>query len=110
VQWIERAGNVVQHCRPIGRELLEHQALSQCGIAQPGEAVVSLPHVGPTCILQLTCEPLPTVDADLDAEREPRLDAGIHEPEARVYVVLVQVQALASQAKGPWSLVLGPWS
>ena len=46
-------------------------------------------------------EPHATGEADLDGEREPRLDAGVQEAEARMQEVLVQVQALARPKPEP---------
>ncbi len=58
-------------------------------VAQSGEAVVSPPEIGPTCPPAADVRATPILDADLDAEREPRPDAGIDEAKARMYVVLV---------------------
>jgi hypothetical protein len=40
-------------------------------------------------------QPLPAVEADLDGERKPGLDAGVHEAGHRVDLVMIQMQALA---------------
>ena len=40
-------------------------------------------------------QPLPSVHADLDAERQPGLDAGTHEAEPWMDLIVVKVQALA---------------
>src|SRR5207244_12160858 len=41
-------------------------------------------------------QPLAAVEADLDRERKPGLDARMHEAEQRMDLVVVQVQALAA--------------
>src|SRR3974390_820707 len=40
-------------------------------------------------------EPLAAIHADIDAEGEPGLDAGVHKAEDRMNLVVVQVEALA---------------
>jgi hypothetical protein len=41
------------------------------------------------------CQPFPSVEADLNGEREPSLDAGIEKAEDRMYLVVVEEQAFA---------------
>jgi len=46
-------------------------------------------------VVHLAGQPFPAVQADVDVEGEPGLDAGVHEAEDRVDLVVVQMQALA---------------
>ena len=94
------SSDLVEGSRPVGAQLLVHQALCELGVLQPREAVVgALERRAPAG--EFPGQPLPTVDADLDVEREPRLDAGVHEAEVRVQEVLVEVQALARDQSEP---------
>ena len=53
-------------------------------------------------------QPLAAVEADLDVEREPGLNAGVHEPEARMKEVLVEVKTLAGdEPQAPLAPILG---
>jgi hypothetical protein len=91
---IERAGDGVECPRPVGIELIIHQALGQLGIAQPCEAVVRA-FEALALAQQLSGKPLPSVDADLNVEREPGLDAGVHEAEPWIEPVVIEMKALA---------------
>ena len=53
-------------------------------------------------------QPLAAVEADLDVKGEPGLDAGVHEPEARMQEVLVEVKTLAwNEPETPLAAILG---
>src|SRR5713226_1165725 len=80
---------------PRDRELLVHESLSQSGVAERGEAVVVTDEVGAALPFELTGEPLPAVEPDLDVEGKPGLEPGAEEAEDGVKVVLVDVEALA---------------
>src|SRR5206468_1279139 len=85
-----------------------HPALGEGGVAETGEAVVVAEEVVAALLLELARQPLAPVEADLDVEGEPGLEAGAHEAEDRVSPVLVDVQALARpQAEPPLGAVLG---
>jgi len=71
-----------------------HQLLGLSGILKPSEAVVT-PFVRQTVSIHLTGKPLPTIDADLDTEGKPRLNASIHEAKDGVCEVVVKMQTLA---------------
>jgi len=60
------------------------------GVAEPDEAVVEAVEVASTLLLELVGQPLPSVEANLDAEGKPGLDAGVDPAEDRVPVVLVE--------------------
>ena len=61
---------------------------------QPCEAVVPS-HVAQAGGIHRAGQPLPAVQADLDGEGEPSLDARMHEAEDRMDLVVVEIQALA---------------
>src|SRR5262249_25834663 len=94
VQRIERPGDSGERGGTVGLELLVHQALGERRIRQPRETVVRTLVAGAPPV-QLACEPLATVEADLDVEPKPPLDPRIHETGVRVDEVLVDVEALA---------------
>src|SRR3990172_9063384 len=94
VQGVERLRDGVEGLRPIRGQLFVHQALGRLGVTQPGEAVVYALEVRAAPAPQLPSQPLATIEADLDVEREPGLQACAHETELRVHEVLVQMQAL----------------
>lgn len=90
----------VESALPRDGELLVHEALGQSGVAERGEAVVVTDEVGAALPFELTGEPLPAVEPDLDVEGEPGLEPGAEEAEDGVEVVLVDVETLArSEAK-----------
>jgi hypothetical protein len=74
--------------------LLVEEGLGGGDVFQPGKGIVA-PHVAEPGLIQLAGEPLAAVEADVDAEGEPGLDAGVHEAEDGMDLVVVQVQALA---------------
>src|SRR5215213_11781494 len=92
---VERAGDAVERSRPVGLELLIHQPLRKLRVAEPGEAVVYALEVVLPSAQQLPRQPLPPIDANLDVEREPRLDASVHEPEEWIKPVVVEMKTLA---------------
>src|SRR5712672_1887283 len=92
---VERAGDGIERPRPIGAELIVHQALGEFGVFKPGEAVVCAFEVALALAQQLTGKPLTPVDADLNVEWEPGLDARAHEAEAWVKPVVIKVKTFA---------------
>ena len=72
--------------------MLVAQALCLLRILEVGEGVVAAPVAQPG-LVHLPGQPFAAVEADVDAEGEPGLHAGVHEAEDRVQVVVVQVQA-----------------
>ena len=94
MQGVQRTRDRIERPLPVGGELLVHQPLSQAGVAEMSEAVVMAREVGVPGAGQLPGEPLTSVQTDLDVEREPGLDAGVHESEAGMEPVLVDMQAL----------------
>ena len=63
-------------------------------VFQPGKGVVA-PHIVEFGLIHLARQPLAAVDADINPEGKPGLDAGVHEAEDRVDLIVIQVQALA---------------
>jgi hypothetical protein len=91
---VEPARDGGEQFRPCRLELLVHQPLRLRGVFEPGEAVLP-PDIVETSGVHLPRQPLPAIEAHLDREREPRLDAGVHEPKHRIDMVVVEVQAFA---------------
>lgn len=75
-------------------ELTIHQALSLGQVGDPGETVILL-QVIETSGLHLARQPFPSVEAHLNGERKPSLDAGIEKGEDRMDLVVVEEQALS---------------
>ena len=86
---VELASDVVEQLGPSGFELTIHQALSFRPVGDPGKTVVML-QVIETGGLHLPRQPFPSVDADLDGEREPGLNASIEEAEDRMDLVVIE--------------------
>jgi hypothetical protein len=68
--------------------------LSAGKVFEPGEAVVTAT-VAQAHLVHLSREPLPTVEAHLDVERKPGLDASVHKTQHGMNVVAIQKQALS---------------
>jgi len=97
----------VQLTLPIRLELLVQQLLGALPIPHPEELVL-MAGVAQLVPVHLAGEPFPAIEADLDLEGEPGLQADIHPAEGRVLVVVVQVQALARlAADGAAALAVG---
>src|ERR1700736_4824393 len=76
----------------LGLELTIHQALRFGPVGNPGKAVVLL-QVIQTGGMHLSRQPFPSVEADLNGEREPSLNTGIEEAEDGMDLVVVEEQA-----------------
>jgi hypothetical protein len=70
------------------------EALGGRDIAEFQQAVVALLEED-AFLFELPGQPVPAIDADLNVEREPRLEPDVHEAEKRMHVVMIIVQALA---------------
>src|SRR6476646_1336835 len=92
---VEGSGDGVERSRPVGTALIVHQALREFGVPEPCEAVVCALEVVLALAQQLTSKPLAPVDTDLNVEGEPSLDAGVHEAEAWIEPVVVEMKTLA---------------
>jgi hypothetical protein len=75
--------------------LLVGQALRELGFAKPCEAVVVALELSFALGLELSSQPLAAVEADLDVEGKPGLDAGVDPSELGMKAVLVEMEALA---------------
>src|SRR3989442_13656673 len=94
VNGVELLRDAVEQLGPFGLELTIHQALRFGPVGNPGKAVVLL-QVIQTGGMHLSRQPFPSVEADLNGEREPSLDAGIEKAEDRMDLVVVEEQAFA---------------
>ena len=68
------AKDPIQLLWPIDLQLFVHQALGSFEMTDPGETVFLLCVVHLVAI-HLAAQPLPAVDADVDLERKPTLEA-----------------------------------
>ena len=91
---IELARDAVEQLGPFSFELTIHQALSFAPVGNVREAVIML-QVVQTGSLHLSRQPFPSVEADLNGEWEPGLNAGIEKAEDRMDLVVVEEQAFA---------------
>ena len=82
---------------PIGLELLVQELLGPCPILDP-EKLVLAPLVLQVFPVHLARQPLASVEADLDLEGEPGLQAHVQPAELGVEVVVIQLRALATLA------------
>src|SRR5437588_4234048 len=94
VNGIELLGDLIQQFRPMGVQLLIQQLLCLQEIRHPVEAVV-LALISYPGGIQLAGQPFSSIDANLDGEREPGLNAGIHPAQHRMLPVLIDKQTLA---------------
>src|SRR6516225_6458472 len=94
VNGVELASDAVKQLWPLGFELRIQQTLSFGPVGNPREAVVLL-QVVETSGLHLSGQPFSSVEADLNGEREPSLDAGIEEAEDGMNLVVVEEQTFA---------------
>ena len=86
---VELPSDAVEQLGPFGLELTIHQALRFGPVGNPGKAVVLLPVVE-TGGLHLSRQPFPSVEADLNGEGEPSLNAGIEKAEDGMDLVVVE--------------------
>ena len=77
-----------------------HHPLRPRQVVDPHEAVVPLLKADAR-LAHPSCQILPPVEAHLDAERQPRRQPHVHQPELAVHVIKVQVQALAFLGNEP---------
>ena len=90
---VGRGRHAGQPPRPVRPQLPVEQPL-RLGRVRHGRQAVVPPHVPDAGGVQLPAQPLPAVQAHPQPERQPRLQADVHEPHARVDPVVVVVQAL----------------
>jgi hypothetical protein len=75
-------------------QLLVKQGLGLSNVFQPGEGVFAFAVVQ-AGLIHLASKPLAAIEADVDAEREPGLDARVHEAEDGMNLVMIKVYTLA---------------
>jgi hypothetical protein len=90
---VETTGNPVEQNRPVGLQLLIHQLLDLIHPFNPRKTVL-LPLVVQPLPIHLTAQPLPPVQTNLDGEREPTLNSGIHESKYGIHPVMIEEQTL----------------
>lgn len=91
---IEEPGEFVEGFVPVDVHLPIHEGLRFGGVVQLNEAIVSSA-IGESFAIHRFCKPFTTVHADLDGERQPALNAGVHEPKQGVHQIMIEGQAFA---------------
>src|SRR5437867_13289255 len=91
---VEAFGQFPEQSRPIRLALLVEEGLAGGDIFQPDEGIVALA-VLQARLIQLPCQPLTTIEANVNAEGEPGLNACMHEAEERMNLIMIQMHALA---------------
>src|SRR6266700_4519208 len=94
VRRVQLSGALVQPARPLYSQLRIQQSLRVGPVFHPGKAVV-LPHKLQARGRHLPGQPLPSVQADLDGEGKPSLNARVHETPAGMNRVVVKKQAFS---------------
>src|SRR6266487_2694646 len=94
VRRVQLSGDLVQPARPLYSQLRIQQSLRVGPVFHPGKAVV-LPHKLQARGRHLPGQPLPSVQADLDGEGKPSLNARVHETPAGMNRVVVKKQAFS---------------
>lgn len=95
MEGIEGTREAVEMRQPGRAELLLHELLRPSKIIDAGKAVVAA-FIAEARSVHLVGEPLAPIDADLDVEREPALDARMHEAEDGIDAVVIEMQTLAA--------------
>lgn len=90
---VQLPGNPIQDLGPIRFQLLSHQPLGLVDILNPRETVLTS-LVGKVDPVHLAGQPFPAIETNLNGEREPALDAGMHEPKNGVDPVMIEKQTL----------------
>src|SRR3984885_6340187 len=85
---VQFARDGVQQIWPGGLKLLVHQTLRLGGVVQPGETIVAR-DMADALRIHRSGQPFLAIETDLHGEREPGLDARMHEPEYRMDLVVV---------------------
>ena len=91
---VEEPGELVQGSDPGEVYLLIHEGLGLGGVGELNEAVIA-PAAGEPCTIHRSGKPFTAVETDLDAQRQPALDARAHESEDRIDQVMIESQAFA---------------
>ena len=86
---VELLGDAVEQFGPFSFDLTIHSALGFRPVGNPREAVISL-QVIEAGSLHLSRQPFSPVEADLDGERKPCLNASVEEAEDRIDVVGIE--------------------
>lgn len=79
---------------PVDVNLLIHEGLGLSGVAQLGEAIVPTA-IGQPFAIHPPGKPFAAVQADLDGEGEPTLNAGMHEAKQGVNQIMVESEAFS---------------
>jgi hypothetical protein len=94
-QWMVLSKDPIQLVRPIQVPLAIHQPLGLGDLADPGKTVLFFGVVHLAAV-HLPAQPLPAVEADLNLEGKPALQAQVQEAKLRVQMVEIEVLALAA--------------
>src|SRR5882672_2280743 len=94
VDGVKAVGQLAQQAGPVGPELLIEQRLRLGHIRYPREAIVAS-LITQSGLVHLPGQPLAAVEANVHPEWKPGLDAGVHEAEHGMYLVMVEVDAFA---------------
>ena len=92
VDRIKHANEPIEYRRPGRAQLLIHQFLRFWKVLDPGKTVVQA-EVFNAGFIHLPRQPFAPVEADLDVEGEPGLNAGVHPAELRIDEIVVKIQA-----------------
>jgi len=97
VNRVERFGYVVEMLGPRDFPVLVHEGLGCGDVLNPDKTVVFSLVAEPSTV-HLSAEPFPAVEADLNIEREPLLQASVHEAEQGMDGIVIEMQALSPSA------------
>ena len=84
-----------------------HEGLGLLDILKPRETVL-FSHVGETGLVHQSGQPFSAVETNLNVEREPRLDAAVHEAEERMDEVVIEVEAFSEAGDKSKLLFVAP--
>lgn len=101
-QRVDPACKSIEHTRPFLFDEVVAQVLSTQRFLDGYEGIVQ-PFVADIVSVHFACQPLMTIDIDLDLKRKPRLDANMHQPKLTVNKIEIEKQALAIGLLQLWS-------
>ena len=91
---IETASDFIQGGDPIEAALLAHESLGLFDVGKVNETII-MAAIRQSKFVHGSSEPFADVEANLDGEREPRLNTGVHKTKDGIDHVVVETESFA---------------
>lgn len=101
-QRVDPACQSIEHRRPFLFDEVVAETLSTQRFPDGYEGIVQ-PFIADVVSVHFACQPLMTIDIDLDLKRKPRLNANMHQSKLTVNKIEIEKQALAIGLLQLWS-------